>query len=387
MRDPLSKKITGIEPSGIRKFFDLVSSMPDAISLGVGEPDFDTPWRIREEGIYSLERGRTFYTSNAGLKELKVEIGKYLQRKINVSYNPDNEIIVTVGGSEGIDIALRAMLDPGDEVLIPQPSYVSYLPCAVLANGVPVTIPLKQENEFRLTAEELEAAVTPKSKILVLPFPNNPTGAIMTKEDLEPIAEVVKKHDLYVLSDEIYSELTYKSEHVSIASLPGMRDRTLVINGFSKGFAMTGWRLGYICAQKKIAEQMLKIHQFAIMCAPTNSQYAAIEGLRNCEDEVQQMRTAYNQRRRYLLSEFKKMGLECFEPFGAFYVFPCIKEFGMTSEEFAERFLAEEKVAVVPGTAFGRCGEGFIRVSYAYSLEDLKEAIGRLERFVEKLRS
>ncbi len=387
MRDPLSKKITGIEPSGIRKFFDLVSSMPDAISLGVGEPDFDTPWRIREEGIYSLERGRTFYTSNAGLKELKVEIGKYLQRKINVSYNPDNEIIVTVGGSEGIDIALRAMLDPGDEVLIPQPSYVSYLPCAVLANGVPVTIPLKQENEFRLTAEELEAAVTPKSKILVLPFPNNPTGAIMTKEDLEPIAEVVKKHDLYVLSDEIYSELTYKSEHVSIASLPGMRDRTLVINGFSKGFAMTGWRLGYICAQKKIAEQMLKIHQFAIMCAPTNSQYAAIEGLRNCEDEVQQMRTAYNQRRRYLLNEFKKMGLECFEPFGAFYVFPCIKEFGMTSEEFAERFLAEEKVAVVPGTAFGRCGEGFIRVSYAYSLEDLKEAIGRLERFVEKLRS
>ncbi len=387
MRDPLSKKITGIEPSGIRKFFDLVSSMPDAISLGVGEPDFDTPWRIREEGIYSLERGRTFYTSNAGLKELKVEIGKYLQRKINVSYNPDNEIIVTVGGSEGIDIALRAMLDPGDEVLIPQPSYVSYLPCAVLANGVPVTIPLKQENEFRLTAEELEAAVTPKSKILVLPFPNNPTGAIMTKEDLEPIAEVVKKHDLYVLSDEIYSELTYKSEHVSIASFPGMRDRTLVINGFSKGFAMTGWRLGYICAQKKIAEQMLKIHQFAIMCAPTNSQYAAIEGLRNCEDEVQQMRTAYNQRRRYLLNEFKKMGLECFEPFGAFYVFPCIKEFGMTSEEFAERFLAEEKVAVVPGTAFGRCGEGFIRVSYAYSLEDLKEAIGRLERFVEKLRS
>ena len=316
-----------------------------------------------------------------------MEIGKYLQRKINVSYNPDNEIIVTVGGSEGIDIALRAMLDPGDEVLIPQPSYVSYLPCAVLANGVPVTIPLKQENEFRLTAEELEAAVTPKSKILVLPFPNNPTGAIMTKEDLEPIAEVVKKHDLYVLSDEIYSELTYKSEHVSIASLPGMRDRTLVINGFSKGFAMTGWRLGYICAQKKIAEQLLKIHQFAIMCAPTNSQYAAIEGLRNCEDEVQQMRTAYNQRRRYLLSEFKKMGLECFEPFGAFYVFPCIKEFGMTSEEFAERFLAEEKVAVVPGTAFGRCGEGFIRVSYAYSLEDLKEAIGRLERFVEKLRS
>ena len=386
MRDPLSKKIVGIQPSGIRKFFDLVSSMPDAISLGVGEPDFDTPWRIREEGIYSLERGRTFYTSNAGLKELKEEIGRYLQRKINVSYDPNKEIIVTVGGSEGIDIALRAMLDPEDEVLIPQPCYVSYLPCTVLADGVPVTIPLKEENEFRLTAEELRAAITPKTKILVLPFPNNPTGAIMTKEDLEPIAEVVKEHDLFVLSDEIYSELTYKSEHVSIASLPGMQERTLVINGFSKGFAMTGWRLGYICGPKIIVEQMLKIHQFAIMCAPTNSQYAAIEGLRHCEDEVQQMRTAYNQRRRYLLNEFKKIGLSCFEPFGAFYVFPCIKEFGMTSEEFAERFLEEEKVAVVPGTAFGDCGEGFVRISYAYSLEDLKEAIERFERFIEKLR-
>lgn len=386
MRNPLSKKIVDIQPSGIRKFFDLVSSIPDAISLGVGEPDFDTPWRIREEGIYSLERGRTFYTSNAGLKELKEEIGKYLQRKINVSYDPNNEIIVTVGGSEGIDIALRAMLDPGDEVLIPQPCYVSYLPCTVLADGVPVTIPLKEENEFRLTAEELEAVITPKTKILVLPFPNNPTGAIMTKEDLEPIAELVKKYDLYVLSDEIYSELTYKTEHVSIASLPGMRERTLVINGFSKGFAMTGWRLGYICGPKMITEQMLKIHQFAIMCAPTNSQYAAIEGLRNCEDEVSQMRTSYNQRRRYLLNEFKKIGLKCFEPFGAFYVFPCIREFGMTSEEFAERFLEEEKVAVVPGTAFGECGEGFVRISYAYSLEDLKEAVGRFERFIEKLR-
>lgn len=386
MRNPLSKKIVDIQPSGIRKFFDLVSSIPDAISLGVGEPDFDTPWRIREEGIYSLERGRTFYTSNAGLKELKEEIGKYLQRKINVSYNPNNEIIVTVGGSEGIDIALRAMLDPGDEVLIPQPCYVSYLPCTVLADGVPVTIPLKEENEFRLAAEELEAAITPRTKILVLPFPNNPTGAIMTKEDLEPIAELVKKYDLYVLSDEIYSELTYKTEHVSIASLPGMRERTLVINGFSKGFAMTGWRLGYICGPEIITEQMLKIHQFAIMCAPTNSQYAAIEGLRNCEDEVLQMRTSYNQRRRYLLNEFKKIGLKCFEPFGAFYVFPCIKEFGMTSEEFAERFLEEEKVAVVPGTAFGECGEGFVRISYAYSLEDLKEAVGRFERFIERLR-
>ncbi len=387
MREPLSKKIVEIEPSGIRKFFDMVSEMPDAISLGVGEPDFDTPWRIREEGIYSLERGRTFYTSNAGLKELKEEISKYLQRKMQVSYDPASEIIVTVGGSEGIDIALRAMLDPGDEVLIPQPCYVSYLPCTTLANGVPVVVSLKQENEFKLTAEELEAAITPKTKILVLPYPNNPTGAIMTKEDLEPIAEVVKKHDLYVLSDEIYSELTYKYDHVSIASLPGMRERTLVINGFSKGFAMTGWRLGYICAQKRIAEQMLKIHQFAIMCAPTNSQYAAIEGLRNCEDEVQEMRTAYNQRRRFLLHEFKKMNLDCFEPFGAFYVFPCIKEFGMTSEEFATRLLDEEKVAAVPGTAFGACGEGFLRVSYAYSLDDLREAIARLGRFVERLRS
>ena len=387
MREPLSKKIVEIKPSGIRKFFDMVSEMPDAISLGVGEPDFDTPWRIREEGIYSLERGRTFYTSNSGLKELKIEIGKYLQRKINVSYDPNSEIIVTVGGSEGIDIALRAMLDPGDEVLIPQPSYVSYLPCTILANGTPVVIPLKEENDFKLTAEELEAAITPKTKLLVLPFPNNPTGAIMTREDLEPVAEVVKKHDLYVLSDEIYSELTYGCDHVSIAALPGMRDRTLVINGFSKGFARTGWRLGYICGQKHIAEQMLKIHQFAIMCAPTNSQYAAIEGLRNCDDEVQQMRTAYNQRRRYLLHEFGKMGLSCFEPFGAFYVFPSIKEFGMTSEEFATRLLDEEKVAAVPGTAFGECGEGFLRVSYAYSLDDLKEAIGRLGRFVERLRS
>ena len=387
MRDPLSKKVVGIQPSGIRKFFDVVNEMPDAISLGVGEPDFDTPWRIREEGIYSLERGRTFYTSNSGLKELKEEISRYLQRKIHVTYDPECEIAVTVGGSEGIDIAFRAMLDPGDEVLIPQPSYVSYLPCTILADGVPVVIPLQQKNEFKLTAEELEAAITPKTKILVLPYPNNPTGAIMTKEDLEPIAEIVKKYDLYILSDEIYSELTYKSDHVSIASLPGMKDRTLVINGFSKGFAMTGWRLGYICGQKNIMEQMIKIHQYAIMCAPTNSQYAAIEGLRNCEGEVQQMRNAYNQRRRYLVHEFKRMQLDCFEPFGAFYIFPSIQEFGMTSEEFATRFLEEEKVAVVPGSAFGECGEGYLRVSYAYSLEDLKEAIGRLGAFVGRLRN
>lgn len=386
MRNPLSKKIVGIEPSGIRKFFDVVSEMPDAISLGVGEPDFDTPWRIREEGIYSLERGRTFYTSNAGLKDLKSEISKYLERKIDVSYDPNKEIIVTVGGSEGIDIALRAMLDPGDEVLIPQPSYVSYLPCAVLADGKPVVIPLQEKNEFRLTKDELEAAITPRTKILVLPFPNNPTGAVMTREDLEPIAEVVKKYDIFVLSDEIYSELTYKDKHVSIASLPGMKERTLVINGFSKSFAMTGWRLGYVCAPREIAEQMLKIHQYAILCAPTNSQYAAIEGLKHCEDEVQNMRTAYNQRRRFLLHEFKRMQLDCFEPFGAFYVFPNIQEFGMSSEEFATRLLEEEKVAVVPGSAFGESGEGFIRVSYAYSLEDLKEAIGRLGRFVDRMR-
>lgn len=387
MKDLLSKKVLSVEPSGIRKFFDLVSEMPDAISLGVGEPDFDTPWRIREEGIYSLERGRTFYTSNAGLKELKIEISRYLQRKIDVVYNPDSEIVVTVGGSEGIDIALRAMLNPGDEVLIPQPSYVSYLPCTILADGTPVVIPLNQKNEFKLTAEELEAAITPKTKILVLPYPNNPTGAIMTREELEPIAEVIRKHDIYVLSDEIYSELTYKYDHVSIASLAQMRERTLVINGFSKGFAMTGWRLGYVCGPQKIVEQMVKIHQYAIMCAPTNSQYAAVEGLRNCENEVHKMRTAYNQRRRFLVHEFKRMHLDCFEPFGAFYIFPNIQEFGMTSEEFATRFLEEEQVAVVPGSAFGACAEGYLRVSYAYALEDLKEAVCRLGKFIDRLRN
>ena len=387
MKNVISDKVLGLQPSGIRKFFDIVSEMEDAISLGGGEPDFDTPWSVREEGIYSLERGRTFYTANAGLKELRIEIGNYISRKYDLHFDAVHEIMVTVGGSEAIALALRAMVDPGDEVHIPQPSYVSYLPCARLAGGVPVVIELKAENQFRLTRDELEAAITPKTKMLVMPFPNNPTGSIMTKEDLEPIAEVVKRHDLYVLSDEIYSELTYKTEHVSISSLPGMKERTLVINGFSKGFAMTGWRLGYICGPSVIIEQMLKIHQFAIMCAPTNSQYAAIEGLRHCEDEVQQMRNAYNQRRRYLVNEFAKMKLECFEPFGAFYIFPSIKEFGMTSEEFAMRFLEEEKVAVVPGSAFGESVVGFLRVSYAYSLEDLKEAIGRLSRFVERLRS
>ena len=386
MRNPLAKKVVEIEPSGIRKFFDVVNEMKDAISLGVGEPDFDTPWRIREEGIYSLEKGRTFYTSNSGLKELKEEICNYIQRKTSVVYDPKSEVVVTVGGSEGIDIAMRAMLDPGDEVLIPQPSYVSYLPCAVLAGGVPVVIPLQNKNEFKLTREELEAAITPRTKILVLPFPNNPTGSIMTREDLEPIAEVVKEHDLFVISDEIYSELSYQGEHVSIAEFPGLRERTIMINGFSKGFAMTGWRLGYACGPAEIIEQMIKIHQFAIMCAPTNSQYAAIEGLRNCQPEVDEMREAYNQRRRFLMHEFRRIGLKCFEPYGAFYVFPDVSEFGMTSEEFATRFLEEERVAVVPGTAFGASGEGFIRISYAYSLEDLKVALGRLERFIERLR-
>ncbi len=386
MRNPLSKKIVTIQPSGIRKFFDIVSEMPDAISLGVGEPDFDTPWHVREEGIHSLEMGRTFYTSNAGLKELKEEISKYLERRYHTVYNPTDEIMVTVGGSEAIDIAMRAMLDPGDEVLIPQPSYVSYLPCAILANGVPVIIELKAENEFRLTAEQLEQAITDKTKLLVLPFPNNPTGAVMERADLEAIAEVVIKHDLFVLSDEIYSELTYLEEHVSIASLPGMWERTITINGFSKSYAMTGWRLGYACGPKEIIKQMLKIHQFAIMCAPTTSQYAAVEALKNGDEDVARMREEYNGRRRYLLHRFKEMGLECFEPFGAFYMFPCIKEFGMTSDEFATKLLKDQKVAVVPGTAFGDCGEGFIRISYAYSLSNLKEALGRIECFITKLR-
>ena len=385
MRNPLSKKITGIAPSGIRKFFDVANEMEGVISLGVGEPDFDTPWRIREEGIFSLERGRTFYTSNAGLMELRTEICRYLERKIHVSYSPKTETMVTVGGSEAIDVALRCMLEPGEEVLIPQPSYVSYLPCTVMADGVPVIVELKNENEFKLTVEDLESKVTEKSKILIMPFPNNPTGSIMTKEDLEPIAEFVLEHDLYVISDEIYSELSYKGDHVSIASLPGMRDRTIVINGFSKGFAMTGWRLGYCCGPELILTQMIKLHQYAIMCAPTNSQYAALEGLRNCEEDVQEMRNAYNQRRRFLMHEFKRMGLDCFEPFGAYYVFPSIKKFGMTSDEFATKLLMEEKVAVVPGTAFGDCGEGFLRISYAYSLEDLKAALERLERFIQKL--
>ncbi len=376
MRNPLSDKVTAIEPSGIRKFFDIVSEMKDAVSLGVGEPDFDTPWHIREEGIYSLEKGRTFYTSNAGLKELREEICRYLSRRMNLSYDPLHEVMITVGGSEAIDAALRAMINPGDEVLIPQPSFVSYVPCTIMADGKPVIIELEEKDQFKLTREKLLEKITPKTKILVMPFPNNPTGAIMEKEELAEIAEIVAEKDLFVISDEIYSELCYLGEPVSIASFPGMRERTVVINGFSKAYAMTGWRLGYACAPANILAQMLKIHQFAIMCAPTT---------KNGDKDVEIMRESYNQRRRYLLHAFKEMGLDCFEPFGAFYAFPSIKRFGMSSDEFANRLLREEKVAVVPGTAFGSCGEGYLRISYAYSLESLKEALERLERFVKKL--
>ncbi len=386
MRNPLADKIVDIKPSGIRKFFDIVSEMEDAISLGVGEPDFDTPWRIRDEGIYSLEKGRTFYTSNAGLKDLRNEITGYIKRTQGVSYDPIREVLVTVGGSEAIDLALRAMINPGEEVLIPQPSYVSYEPCAILADAKPVIIELKEENEFRLTAQELRDAITEKTKVLILPFPNNPTGAIMEKKDLEAIAEVILEKDIFVITDEIYSELSYKDKHVSIVSLPGMQERCVLINGFSKAYAMTGWRLGYACAPAVIMEQMTKIHQFAIMCAPTTSQYAAVEALRNGDDDVAHMRESYNQRRRYLMHAFKEMGLTCFEPYGAFYVFPCIKEFGMTSDEFAERLLREEKVAVVPGTAFGACGEGFLRISYAYSLDNLKIAMEKIAAFIARLR-
>ena len=387
MRNFLSDKVQNIQPSGIRKFFDIVTEMKDAISLGVGEPDFETPWHIRDEGIYAFEKGRTFYTSNSGLLPLRQEISKYIERTQGVNYNPQSEILVTVGGSEAIDIGLRAILNDGDEVIIPQPSYVSYAPCSYLAGGINVFINLKAENEFRLTPEELENAITDKTKVLILPYPNNPTGATMEKTDLEKITKIIKEHDIFVMSDEIYAELTYKGNHVSITSLEGMKERTLLINGFSKSYAMTGWRLGYCCAPDWLIKQMTKIHQYAIMCAPTISQYAAVEALKNGDEDVKMMRESYNQRRRFLMDSFKKMGLECFEPYGAFYVFPCIKEFGMTSEEFATRFLQEEKVAAVPGTAFGESGEGYLRISYAYSLEKLKIAMERLERFVKKLRS
>ena len=383
----LSEKTVGLKPSGIRKFFDIVSEMKDAISLGVGEPDFDTPWHIRDEGIYSLEKGRTFYTSNSGLRELREEICTYMKRTQDIDYQWDKEVFITVGGSEGIDLMFRAMINEGDEVLIPQPSYVSYEPCAVLADAVPVIINLKNENQFRLMPEELEAAITPRSKILVLPFPNNPTGGIMEKKDLEAIRDIIIKNDLYVLSDEIYGELTYTGNpHVSIASLPGMKERTVVVNGFSKAYAMTGWRLGFACGPEEIISQMVKIHQYAIMCAPTTSQYAAVEALKNGDDDVRMMRESYNERRRFVLHMLSEMGIPCFEPMGAFYVFPCIREFGLSSEEFATRLLEEEKVAIVPGTAFGDSGEGFLRISYAYSIDNLRKALTRLSRFVTRLR-
>lgn len=385
--DLIADKAASLQPSGIRKFFDIVAEMDDVISLGVGEPDFDTPWHIRDEGIYSLEKGRTFYTSNSGLKELRMEIAAYLQRTQGMEYHYLSQIFVTVGGSEAIDLAMRAMINPGDEVLIPQPSYVSYEPCVVMADGKPVVIELKEENQFRLTPEELEAAITPKTKILVMPFPNNPTGAIMEREDLEKLVPIIEKHDLFVVSDEIYGELTYGGKkHVSIAALPGMQERTILINGFSKAYAMTGWRLGYACGPKEVIRQMVKIHQYCIMCAPTTSQYAAVEALRNGDEDVRRMRESYDERRRFVLFTLKEMGLPCFEPEGAFYVFPCIREFGMTSDEFATNLLKEEKVAIVPGTAFGNCGEGYLRISYAYSIESLKKALKRLENYVRRLR-
>lgn len=385
--DLIADKAASLQPSGIRKFFDIVAEMDDVISLGVGEPDFDTPWHIRDEGIYSLEKGRTFYTSNSGLKELRMEIAAYLQRTQGLEYHYLSQIFVTVGGSEAIDLAMRAMINPGDEVLIPQPSYVSYEPCVVMADGKPVVIELKEENQFRLTPEELEAAITPKTKILVMPFPNNPTGAIMEREDLEKLVPIIEKHDLFVVSDEIYGELTYGGKkHVSIAALPGMQERTILINGFSKAYAMTGWRLGYACGPKEVIRQMIKIHQYCIMCAPTTSQYAAVEALRNGDEDVRRMRESYDERRRFVLFTLKEMGLPCFEPEGAFYVFPCIREFGMTSDEFATNLLKEEKVAIVPGTAFGNCGEGYLRISYAYSIKSLKKALKRLENYVWRLR-
>ena len=384
MRNPLSKAITEIQPSGIRRFFDAASTMSNVISLGVGEPDFDTPWHVREEGIYSLEKGRTFYTGNSGLLELREEIGRYLDRRFGLSYSAD-EILVTVGGSEAIDIGFRTLLDPGDEVSIPEPCYVSYLPCVKLAGGVPVRLPLEEKDQFKLTKEKLLSAITDKTKILVLPFPNNPTGAILNREELQIIADIVKEHDLFVMSDEIYSELNYEGGHVSIASIPGMRERTIVINGFSKSYAMTGWRLGYAAGPKEIMKQMLKIHQFVIMCAPTTSQYAAIEALRNGDEDVRRMRESYDERRRFLVNALNEMGLPCFEPKGAFYVFPNISAYGMTSEEFARRLLEQERVAVVPGTAFGECGEGFLRISYAYSIDNLKKALDKIEKFIDTL--
>lgn len=384
----INQKVQSIQPSGIRKFFDIANEIEDVISLGVGEPDFDTPWHVREEGIYTLQKGRTFYTANRGLMELRTEISNYIARNHAVQYNPATQVLVTIGGSEAIDLALRACLEPGDEVIYHEPCYVSYLPCITLADGVPVPIPLKEANDFRLTAEELEAAITPKSKALILSFPNNPTGAVMSKEDLEAIAEVIVRHDLLVITDEIYSELSYTGKkHYSLIDLPGMVERTIYINGFSKAYAMTGWRLGYCCGPEEIMTQMVKIHQFAIMAAPTMSQYAGTMALKNGASDVAMMRDSYNQRRRFLMAELKRLGIPCFEPFGAFYIFPNISQFGLSSEEFATRLIREHKVAVVPGSAFGQSGEGFVRVSYAYSIDELKQAFERIERFITELRA
>lgn len=384
----INQKVQSIQPSGIRKFFDIANEIEDVISLGVGEPDFDTPWHVREEGIYTLQKGRTFYTANRGLMELRTEISNYIARNHAIQYNPATQVLVTIGGSEAIDLALRACLEPGDEVIYHEPCYVSYLPCITLADGVPVPIPLKEANDFRLTAEELEAAITTKSKALILSFPNNPTGAVMTKEDLEAIAEVIVRHDLLVITDEIYSELSYTGKkHYSLIDLPGMVERTIYINGFSKAYAMTGWRLGYCCGPEEILAQMVKIHQFAIMAAPTMSQYAGTMALKNGASDVEMMRDSYNQRRRYLMAELKRLGIPCFEPFGAFYIFPNISQFGLSSEEFATRLIREHKVAVVPGSAFGQSGEGFVRVSYAYSIDELKQAFERIERFINELRA
>jgi len=381
----IPSRIQEIKPSGIRKFFDLVAGRPDVISLTVGEPDFVTPWHIRMAGIESLEKGKTYYTANAGLLELRTEISRYLERRFQAHYDPQKEIIVTVGGSEAIDLTFRALLEPGDEVIIPLPAFVCYEPLARLAGGTPVIIETKEENKFRLTAEELRAAITPKTKLLVLPYPNNPTGAIMTREDLEPIAEVLRDTDIMVLSDEIYAELTYGRNHVSIAQLDGMRERTIITSGFSKAYAMTGWRMGYTCAPAPISKQMLKIHQYAIMCAPTMSQFAAIEAMKNGDEDVQMMRAEYNRRRRYLVGGLRGIGIDCFDPEGAFYVYPNISGYGMTSEEFCERLLNETGVAIVPGSAFGDCGEGFARISYAYSVEHIAKAIDRIEKFVKSL--
>ena len=385
MKNLLSEAVVNIKPSGIRKFFDIVTEMKDAISLGVGEPDFDTPWRVRDEAIFSLEKGKTFYTSNSGLIQLRMEISNYLERRFDLLYNPDNEILITVGGSEAIDIGLRSVINPGEEVLIPEPSFVSYAPCAAMAGAVPVPIHLKVENEFRLTYDDLSEHITDKTKVLVLPFPNNPTGAIMEEPDLRAIHKIIMERDILVMTDEIYAELTYGRKHISIASFPGMKNRTIYVNGFSKAYSMTGWRLGYACAPANIMEQMTKIHQYAIMCAPTNSQYAAIKAIRDCDEEVLLMCDEYNMRRRFLLDRFSKMGVPCFEPFGAFYMFPNIEKFGFSSDEFATRLLREGKLATVPGTAFGDSGEGFLRISYAYSLDTLKEGMDRFERFINGL--